>query len=182
MAEALLDANYTSSFAVDYAASISPDEFSGDMEYVQQVGMIALALFVSGVVAVVLFWLGLSLRLCVPYCRGMPEETTSKDSISKFISAPWNQYRIAIESFFYGTIFLALAVSTYTVVGTVTLSDGVDEMSNAVNRFGSVVDDLVVSGDLLYQYGVNITVLAEEATVSCPYITLYQNEIRVSSL
>lgn len=172
--DALLDANYTTSFAVDYSSAMTSKDFDSSADYAYSVAWVVACIYAAGIVALVLFWLGMLSRCCFTCCRCIPSQPSKGDATS------WTDYRIVVESLFYISIVSALACNVYTLIGRSSLTEGVQHMQAAVGRFGGLVTDIGEDGDQLFGYGGNLTVLARSASQSCPYISLYSAQLNSS--
>lgn len=181
----LLDANYTASFSVERSSAMTSEDFDTTSDYGMSVAYVVICIYASGIISLLLFWFDMLSRCCIPCCRCIPKPSAES---SNFNSQPgtagavaaWTSYRTALESAFYTSIVSALVFNVFTIVGRNSLTAGLDHIESAVNQFGDIVTDVSEDGDQLLIYGRNLTVLAELASQSCAYATIYGSQLNSS--
>ncbi|RYH06696.1 hypothetical protein EON65_42560 [archaeon] len=84
----LLDKDYSANYATVQASSVTSQEFDVTFNYIREIIITDVAILAAGVVALMIFWLAMLFRCCVPCCRCAPKEKQDDDDDDEVRNPP----------------------------------------------------------------------------------------------
>lgn len=161
---------YSPNQYVKYGHKLTGQEFSTDMSYLERALYTPIIIFALGLVALILFNLGLLCRCCFQSCRCMP----SQENESAF-----KRNALILRIFFFLFLLIAIIIDQLVFLGNQDVDTGVKLINDQVAKLQLVLGNIENNAKLLQSYGYDMTDEYNAAKTSCAstHISGYDSEI-----